>query len=199
MLEFKDATIAIGEKTLAEGLSFIARDGEMTCLTGSEGSGKTTLIRTLMGFLPVKKGFVSVDGELLTIYSSYAFRTLMTYLPQRMQLLAHQLKAPEPPACEKDEYGVWNGLMPVTVPEQPADPLSPDEIFQLAERTIQEGADKPILIADEPAVCLTPELTQRLLALLQQEVAKGKTVLIASRRPELVSRAQLVIDLDRLR
>lgn len=199
MLEFKDATIAIGEKTLAEGLSFIARDGEMTCLTGSEGSGKTTLIRTLMGFLPVKKGFVSVDGELLTIYSSYAFRTLMTYLPQRMQLLAHQLKAPEPPACEEDEYGVWNGLMPVTVSEQPADPLSPDEIFQLAERTILEGADKPILIADEPAVCLTPELTQRLLALLQQEAAKGKTVLIASRRPELVSRAQLVIDLDRLR
>lgn len=199
MLEVKDATITIGERTLARGLSFIARDGELTCLTGAEGSGKTTFIRTLMGFLPVAEGFVSVDGELLTVLSAPAFRTLMVYLPQQMQMLAHQLKAPEAPVCEADEYGVWNGLMPVTVPEQPADPLSPDEIFQLAERTIQEGADKPILIADEPAVCLTPELTQRLLALLQQEAAKGKTVLIASRRPELVSRAQLVIDLDRLR
>ena len=50
MLEVKDATIAIGGKTLVEGLSFIARDGKLTCLTGSEGSGKTMFIRTLMRF-----------------------------------------------------------------------------------------------------------------------------------------------------
>ena len=62
MLEVKDATIAVGERILAEGLSFIAKDGELTCITGSEGSGKTTLLRTLMGFLPVRNGFVSVDG-----------------------------------------------------------------------------------------------------------------------------------------
>ena len=76
MLEVKDATIVIGEKTLATGLSFTARDGQLTCITGSEGSGKTILIRTLMGLLPVKEGFVSVDGELLTVRSASAFRTI---------------------------------------------------------------------------------------------------------------------------
>lgn len=199
MLEVKDATVAIGEKTLAKGLSFIARDGELTCLTGSEDSGKTTLIRTLMGFLPVKDGFVSVDGELLTIYSAHAFRTLMVYLPQQIQALAHQLKAPESPVCEEDEYGVWNGLLPSVQPEQQPEPLSPEEIFQLAERTIREADDREIIIADEPTAHLTPELTQRMMALFQAEVAKGKTVLVASRRPEVVAQAHLVINLDTLR
>lgn len=199
MLEVKDATVAINGKTLAKGLSFIARDGELTCLTGSEGSGKTTFIRTLMGFLPVAEGFVSVDGELLTIYSAHAFRPLMVYLPQRMESLAHQLKVPEAPVSEAEDYGVWNALLPSVSPEPQAEPLSPEEIFQLAEQTIRAASDRPIIIADEPAAHLTPELIQRLIALLQGEAAKGKTVLIASRRPELVGRAQLVIDLDTLK
>ena len=66
MLEVKDATIAVGGQIIATGLSFMARDHQLTCITGPEGSGKTSLLRTLMGFLPVKSGFVSVDGELLT-------------------------------------------------------------------------------------------------------------------------------------
>ena len=87
MLEVKNVTIAVGERVVAEDLSFIANDGELTCITGDAASGKTTLIRTLMGFLPVKAGFVSVDGELLTIYSSHAFREMMVYLPQDAQVL----------------------------------------------------------------------------------------------------------------
>ena len=40
MLEVKDATIRVGDKTLMSGLSFIAKDGQMTCVKGSSGSGK---------------------------------------------------------------------------------------------------------------------------------------------------------------
>ena len=199
MLEVKDATIAIGEKVLATGLSFTARDGQLTCVTGSAGSGKTTLLRTLMGFLPVKEGFVSVDGELLTVRSAHAFRRMMVYLPQQMQMLRHQLNAPEAPVCEAEAYGVWNELMPVAEPESMAEPLSPEEIFLLAEQTIREAGDKQILIADEPAACLTPELTERMTALLLQQAAMGKTVLVASRKPQLVAQAQQVIDLDTIR
>ena len=199
MLEVKDATVAIGGRTLARGLSFIARDGQFTCLTGSQGSGKTTFLRTLMGFLPVAEGFVSVDGELLTVYSAPAFRTLMVYLPQQMQMLAHQLKAPETPVSEAEEYAVWNALLPSVKPEPQPEPLSPEEICQLAERTILQADDRSIIIADEPTAHLSPELTKRMIALLQGEVRKGKTVLIASRRPEVLAQANLVINLDTLR
>ena len=199
MLEVKDATIVIGEKTLAQGLSFTARDGQLTCITGSEGSGKTTLIRTLMGFLPVKEGFVSVDGELLTVRSAPAFRTMMVYLPQQMQMLRHQLMPPEPPACEPDEQTVWEPLLPALEDRiGEVAPLSPDEIFSLASETLQQATDKPIVIADEPAAHLTFELTQRMLECLRQQAEAGKTVLIASRRAEIIANADLIIDLDKL-
>lgn len=197
MLEVKDATIAIGERTLVEGLSFIAKDGALTCLTGPEGSGKTTFIRTLMGFLPVKDGFVSVDGELLTVRSSHVFRTMMVYLPQQIQLLTHQLTAPKAPFSKAEEYAVWNTVLPSVEPEREPEPLSADDIFLLAERIIREASDRQIIIADEPAAYLTPELTLRMMVLLKEQAAQGKTVLIASRRPQIVAQASQVINLEK--
>ena len=196
MLEVKDATIAVGGHQLATGLSFMARDGQLTCITGPEGSGKTTLLRTLMGFLPVCSGYVSVDGELLTVKSSQAFRRMMVYLPQQIQLLRHQLKVPEAPVCEADDYGVWNDLLPKSIQASQPVPLSPEEIYQLAEQTLREASTKQIIIADEPAAQLTPELTGCMLQLLRNQVLAGKTVLIASRRPLLVDGADLVINMN---
>ena len=196
MLEVKDATIALEGRILATGLSFMARDGQITCVTGPEGSGKTTLLRTLMGFLPVSSGFVSVDGELLTVKSSQAFRRMMAYLPQQIQSLRHQLMPVEAPVCEAEEYGVWNALLPKAIEAVEPAPLSPEEIFQLAEQTLQETFGKQIIIADEPAALLTPELALRLLQLLRNLADDGKTVLIASRRPLLVEHADLIIEMN---
>ncbi len=196
MLEVKDATIAVGGQILATGLSFMARDRQLTCITGPEGSGKTTLLRTLMGFLPVSSGYVSVDGELLTVRSSQAFRRMMVYLPQQIQMLRHQLEPPEAPACEADNYGFWNPLPPKAVVASQPVPLLPDDIYRLAEQTLQAASDKQIIIADEPAARLTPELAERMLQLLLNQVNAGKTVLIASRRPLLVDHADLVIEMN---
>jgi ABC-type multidrug transport system ATPase subunit len=200
MLEVKDATITVGGKTLVKGLSLIANDGQMTCITGAEGAGKTTLLRTLMGFVPVESGFVSVDGELLTVASAHAFRRLMIYLPQEIRLLGHQLKAPEMPVCEEDEYAVWNqAILPSAVKAEEPEPLSPEAIYELAGKTIREASDRPIVIADEPAASLTPELTEQLMAMLSEQARAGKTVLVATRKPQLLARADLVLNLDTLK
>lgn len=200
MLEVKDATISVGGRCLVKGLSLIARDGQMTCITGSAGSGKTTFLRTLMGFLPVESGFVSVDGELLTVASAPAFRNLMVYLPQEIRQLGHQLRAPEMPVSEADEYGVWNhAILPSAVAAEAPEPLSPEAICELAGKTLREASDRPIVIADEPAADLTPELTEQLLDLLSAQAKAGKTVLLASRKPQLLARADLIFNLDTIR
>ena len=199
MLEVKDATISISGKILSQNLSLIAPDGEITCITGPEGSGKTAFLHTLMGFLPVTEGFVSVDGELLTVHSAPAFRRFMCYLPQNINMLRHQLYPVEASQTESDEYGVWNTELPSAEEIPETKPLSAEETFQLANRIISEAEDRPILIADEPALHLTPELTIQLQQLLQQQAAQGKCVLIASRNPQIVANANRVIDLNKFK
>ncbi len=195
MLEAKNVTIAIGERVLAENLSFIANDGELTCITGDVASGKTTLVRTLMGFLPVKAGFVSVDGELLTIYSSHAFREMMVYLPQDAQALRIPQEEAEAPENEADEYAVWNEVLPTAEIAQPKAPLTSDEILLLATQTLQESVEKPIVIADEPTALLSSEQSYRLMGLLQQLAEQGKTVVVTSRDPMVIDRADKVINI----
>ncbi|MBR2291684.1 MAG: ATP-binding cassette domain-containing protein [Prevotella sp.] len=195
MLEVKDATIAVGGRTLATGLSFIAKDGQMTCITGPEGSGKTVMLRTLMGFLPVVSGFVSVDGELLTVLSAHAFRRMMVYLPQQMQLLTHQMTPPEAVVPEADDYAVWNALLPNAVAVQQPERLGPEDIFRMISETMQGAADRRIIIADEPAALLPPDLSQQMLQLLRRQADAGKTVLIASRRQLLLDHADQVIEI----
>jgi ABC-type cobalamin/Fe3+-siderophores transport system ATPase subunit len=195
MLEVKNVTIAVGERVVAEDLSFIANDGELTCITGDAASGKTTLIRTLMGFLPVKAGFVSVDGELLTIYSSHAFREMMVYLPQDAQVLRIPQEETEIPEKEADDYAVWNEVLPVAEIAQPKAPLTTDELLLLATQTLQGSADKPIIIADEPTALLSSEHAYQLMGLLQQQVEQGKTVLVTSRDPLVINRANKVINI----
>ncbi len=195
MLEVKDATIAVAGRTLATGLSFIANDGQITCITGPEGSGKTVMLRTLMGFLPVGSGFVSVDGELLTVLSAPDFRKLMVYLPQQMQLLGHQLTPPEAIIPSAADYAVWNPLLPTAVKAEAPRPLSADAIFRLACQTLGQATERSIIIADEPAALLTPELARQMLQLLRSQADAGRTVLIASRRQLLIEHSDQVIEL----
>lgn len=199
MLEVKDATISVSEKILIQNLSLIAPDGEITCITGPEGSGKTVFLRTLMGFLPVTKGFVSVDGELLTVNSAPAFRQFMCYLPQNIHLLRNQLYPVEANQAQPDEYGVWNAMLPAVEKIPETQPLSAEEVFLLASNIVAASTDKPILIADEPASHLSPELALQMLQLLQQQAAQGKCVLIASRNPQLMAYANRVIDLNQFK
>jgi len=195
MLEVKDATIKAGERVLLHNFSFTAQDGRLTCVTGREGSGKTTLLRTLMGFLPVSEGFVSIDGELLSPRSVRAFRGMIIYLPQHIETLSRQLTAPKAPDVEADEYTIFGPTMAQAVSIGPSEKLGPEDVYRLIEQTIREGVEKPIIIADEPAVHLTPLLAGQLMELLRQEADKGKTVLIASRRSEVMDVADLLVEL----
>ncbi len=63
---------AYGEAACLRGVDFRARRGEITCVLGRNGVGKTTLMRSLMGLLKPRGGRVLLDGRDVTGLPAYA-------------------------------------------------------------------------------------------------------------------------------
>ncbi|MDB5887245.1 MAG: Urea transporter, ATPase protein UrtE, partial [Rhodocyclales bacterium] len=75
-----------GSHTL-RGVSLSLKQGEVTTLLGRNGVGKTTLLKCLMGLLPVAKGSVSFDGKDITKSPAYARAAMgMAYVPQGREI-----------------------------------------------------------------------------------------------------------------
>ncbi|MEI3604209.1 ABC transporter ATP-binding protein [Pseudogracilibacillus sp. SE30717A] len=66
MIEVKDITKSFGRKRVLNGVSFTANKGEITCLIGVNGVGKTTVMNAIMGLTPLKSGEILIDGKKLT-------------------------------------------------------------------------------------------------------------------------------------
>jgi sodium transport system ATP-binding protein len=62
MIEVHDVRKQFGDVKALGGVSFSARDGQITALLGPNGAGKTTLLRTLVGLLERDHGTIAVDG-----------------------------------------------------------------------------------------------------------------------------------------
>lgn len=69
-LEINDirVTYPLQGKTNAavNGVSFTLEPGQIGCLLGASGSGKTTILRAVAGFEPIQQGTITIDGEVMT-------------------------------------------------------------------------------------------------------------------------------------
>ena len=63
VIEVDDFTMTFGDKTVIDGLTFDVRPGETFGLLGSNGSGKTTTIRALLGIYTPTAGRLLVQGR----------------------------------------------------------------------------------------------------------------------------------------
>jgi urea transport system ATP-binding protein len=62
MLEVRDLNVAYGESQVLWDVSLDVPAGTVVCLMGRNGVGKTTLLKSIMGLLPVRSGRVTFDG-----------------------------------------------------------------------------------------------------------------------------------------
>ena len=69
-------------KTVLRNVNLKLYPGEITCLLGPNGVGKTTLFKTLLGFLPPISGYININGKAVDRLSSKDFARLVAYVPQ---------------------------------------------------------------------------------------------------------------------
>ena len=81
-LDARDLTCGYKSKTVLSHVSLHVESGHITCLLGPNGVGKTTLFKTLLGFLPPIEGAVDVDGANRSSLSRKQFARKVSYVPQ---------------------------------------------------------------------------------------------------------------------
>ncbi|WP_426070420.1 urea ABC transporter ATP-binding subunit UrtE [Janthinobacterium sp. DSP2-3-3] len=89
MLEVQQLNQYYGSSHTLRGINLSARKGECLALLGRNGVGKTTLLKCLMGVLPVAQGKVVLDGRDITRLAPHARAKLgMAYVPQGRDIFA---------------------------------------------------------------------------------------------------------------
>ncbi|HWR78507.1 MAG TPA: urea ABC transporter ATP-binding subunit UrtE [Thiobacillus sp.] len=87
MLTVENLNQYYGGSHILRDLSFTAPTGQVTCLLGRNGVGKTTLLKCLMGLVPAKTGTMRFDGKNITTAASHArVKAGIGYVPQGREI-----------------------------------------------------------------------------------------------------------------
>ena len=194
MLEIKNVKIKMGEQLLLGGLSFSAEDGQVVCITGDSGCGKTSLLRAILGFVPLAEGHISVDGELLTPAAAGEFRKYIAYVPQDlampMETVGEMVRMPfalkanlATPFSKARLMEEWQKLdLAPELYDKKVSELSGGQRQRIIISTLGL-LKKTIVLADEPTSALDAHTTALVLAYFKALAAGGATVITVSHDP----------------
>ena len=83
MLSVEDLTLHYGQSQILHGISLTAEPGKVTAVTGTNGVGKTSLLKAIAGRHPYSGGSITLDGKPLSHLNAYQTgRAGIAYVPQ---------------------------------------------------------------------------------------------------------------------
>src|SRR5690625_557925 len=103
MIEIKNVSKRYGKKEVLKDVSFNVKKGEITCLIGINGVGKTTIMNDIAKLTPINKGSILIDGEKI---SKHTYNQL-SFIPDAITMLP-EMTLEEAMQFMKDYYPVWN-------------------------------------------------------------------------------------------
>lgn len=103
MIEVNGISKRYRRRNVLSGVSFTSAKGQITCLIGLNGAGKSTTLKAIMGLTPLTKGTVLIDGQPIdkNLYEKVAF------IPDRLTL-PPGMKVSEGLRFMQDFYRSWN-------------------------------------------------------------------------------------------
>ena len=212
-VRFENVVFGYGGATGArvfDGLNFTAKEGELTAIVGSSGSGKSTVAKLLAGFWNVKGGRITIGGADIGNMSLERNMRLVTYVSQENFLfnksIRDNLKMAKENATDKEiEAACKKASCDDFIKGLPegydTDAGNAGGKFSGGERqriTIARALlkDSPIVVLDEATAYSDPENE----AVIQQSIdnlVKNKTVIMIAHRLSTVVNADKIIVLEK--
>ena len=185
-LELLGVSSGYGEAVVVRDVGLDIQPGEIFALLGKNGMGKSTLLKTVMGFLPILSGTIRMAGENMTGQPSYRIaRRAIAYTPQEQALFQDLTVEENLELAVRDPGRLRAGLRRMAE----VFPFIPERLKQRAG-TLSGGEQKMLLIAralmssprlvlvDEITEGLQPSVIQMLAAVLKDERERAGTAML---------------------
>jgi branched-chain amino acid transport system ATP-binding protein len=197
ILATRDLVTAYGLAPVIHGVSIDVAAGEVVCLLGRNGAGKSTTLRSIMGLTPPRSGRVEFSGEEITGRQPFEIARLgIGYIPDDRRIFA-DLTVEENLGIVRRvtrRDGRWTieriyRLFPVLAelrPKQGAG-LSGGEQKMLAIGRALMGNPR-LLILDEPSEGLSPLMVKTLIEAIREIREEGVTLLVADQNVKFARR-----------
>lgn len=210
-LAAKDIKVALGGRTVLDGISFELPQRNLTALVGPNGAGKTTLLKALAGLLSAS-GAIRVGGDDAATLSVRERAKRFAYLPQ-----GHAAHWPLPVrdivALGRYPHGAFDpARLPPADAEAVARAMQTADVNALADRPVTElsggersravlarvlAVEAPVILADEPTASLDPHYQIETMTLLRRAAQDGALVIVVTHDLGFAARfADTVLVLD---
>ena len=196
MLELRDIHTYYGNIRAVRGISITINSGEMVCLIGANGAGKSTTLMTVSGIHTPVEGSVYFEGQDITNTSAEDRVTLgISQVPEG------RLIFPDMTVLENLELGAYGRSDRQGIREDL------DKIFQffpvLEERQKQRGGSLSggeqqmlaigralmshprLLLLDEPSLGLAPLIVKQIFEIIEQINTDGTTILLVEQNAQI--------------
>jgi branched-chain amino acid transport system ATP-binding protein len=195
LLEVKALEVNYGGIRAVKGIDIAVREGELVCLIGANGAGKSTTLRAICGLLPARAGSVHYDGAdvaraevhqlprrgLVMVPEGRGIFAQLT-VEENLSMGAYIRRDGEIAADIERRYQTFPRLKERRT--QVAGTLSGGEQQMLAIGRALMAKPK-LLLLDEPSMGLAPRLVAKIFEIVREIAREGVTILLVEQNARL--------------
>ena len=195
VLSVSDLHARYGRIPILNGIGFEVAAGEFVGVLGHNGMGKTTLLRTLMGFVPAQRGRIVFDGADVTHEPPYArARRGLGYVPQGREIfpglsVRDNLRMGFVGRGVEERVDAILQTFPRLIPllDRRGGALSGGEQQLLAIARCLAG-NPTLILFDEPTEGIQPSIIEELVGVLQRlHQTQGLTIVLVEQNLEFIA------------
>jgi len=196
VLELRHVSTHYGLVSVLRDVNVRILPGEMVCLLGGNASGKTTTLKTILGYVKPSEGDVLIGGDVVTgLPTMQLVARGVSMVPENRRLFANMTVAENLELGgylrkDKDKLAADREQVLQTFPrvrerlKQKAGTLSGGEQQMVAMgRALM--ADPKVLLMDEPSMGLAPVLVEQVFEIIRQIRALGKTIFVVEQNANM--------------
>jgi branched-chain amino acid transport system ATP-binding protein len=196
VLELRDVSTHYGLVAVLRHVNVEIFPGEMVCLLGGNASGKTTTLKTILGYVKPTEGEVVLDGETVTgLPTADVVSKGISMVPENRRLFSNMT------VSENLDLGAYQRNDKAKIAEDREKVL--DTFPRIRERLKQKAgtlsggeqqmvamgralmADPKVLLMDEPSMGLAPILVEQVFEIIKQIRALGRTIFVVEQNANM--------------